>query len=150
MPFNWLISLVSGTLNTNWLIEIRSKMKTLWAFWLYKLLVLCELGVAQNNSGSICNVSYAGQRLSVPELCLSAQEAAARLLTRVVNFSLAENGSLIFKPLPPTRQVNVQVEDGSDRLKTWSILANSFIDTVRSGSLPYGTVYLWNVQLALL
>ena len=117
-------------------------MKPLWAFWLYKLLVLCELGVAQNNSGSICNVSYAGQDLSVPELCLSTQEAAARLLTRVVNFSLAENGSLIFKPLPPTQEVSVQVEDSSDRLKIWSNLANSFVDTVRSGSLPYGTVHL--------
>jgi len=117
-------------------------METFWTFWLYEVFVLCKLGVAQNNSGSSCNVLYAGQDLSVPELCLSAQEAAARLLTRAVNFSLADNGSLIFKPLPPTRQVSVQVEDGSGRLKTWSNLANSFIDTVRSGSLPYGTVYL--------
>ena len=115
-------------------------MRTLW---LYDFLVLCVLGVValagSNNSGSSCNISVTGQ-VTVPELCLSAQETTARLLSRVLNFTLAENGSLVFEPLPPTRQVVISMEmtDGSNRLKTWSNLANNFVDSVRSGSLPYG------------
>jgi len=105
----------------------------------YDLLVLCGLSgivLAGNNSDGSCNISL----VPVPELCLSAQETAARLLSQVLNFTLAENGSLVLKPLPPTRQVSLEVEDGSGRLKIWSNLANSFVDTVRSGSLPYGTI----------
>ncbi|XP_065919120.1 prominin-1-A-like isoform X2 [Dysidea avara] len=117
-------------------------MRTLW---LYDFLVLCVLGVValagSNNSGSSCNISVTGQ-VTVPELCLSAQETTARLLSRVLNFTLAENGSLVFEPLPPTRQVVISMEmtDGSNRLKTWSNLANNFVDSVRSGSLPYDII----------
>ena len=113
-----------------------AKMRTLL---FYNLLLLCGLGgivLAGNSSGSSCNISL----VSVPELCLTTQETAVRLHSQVLNFTLAENGSLVLKPLPATRQVNLEVEDGSGRLKTWSNLANSFVDTVRSGSLPYGTI----------
>ena len=114
-------------------------MRTLWLY----IFIICRLSraIAQNSSSSSssCNISLAGH-VSVPELCLSAQEAATRLLSRVLNFTLAENGSLIFEPLPHARQVNVEVEDESNGLKAWANLANSFVDSVRSGSLPYGNV----------
>jgi len=104
------------------------------ALWLY-LLVLSVVS-AQNNSGSSCNISLDGFT-SVPRLCLSAQQAAVRLVSDVVNFTLADNGSIIFEPLPPARVVNVAVDDDSDGLKAWANLANAFVDSVRSGSLPY-------------
>jgi len=101
------------------------------------LVVLCCLGlvVAAHNNDDSCDISLAGH-VSVPELCLSAQEAAARLVSRVVNFTLAESGSVIFRPLPSTRLV--EVNDKSDGLKGWANVANSFADGVCSGSLPYG------------
>jgi len=102
--------------------------------------------VAQNNSGSSCNISLAGQ-VSVPELCLSVQQAAAQLVSDVVNFTLADNGSIIFEPLPPARVVNVAVNDDSDGLKAWANLANAFVNAVRSGSLPYGNVCVSVVDL---
>jgi len=99
---------------------------------------LCILSKAlPQNSDNSCNVLFASQ-VSVPELCLSMQEAAARLLSGVLNFTLTENGSLVFKPLPPARQVFVEVKGGSNGLKAWANLANSFVDSVRSGGLPYG------------
>ncbi|XP_065919137.1 prominin-1-A-like isoform X2 [Dysidea avara] len=114
-------------------------MRTLWLY----IFIICRLSraIAQNSSSSSssCNISLAGH-VSVPELCLSAQEAATRLLSRVLNFTLAENGSLIFEPLPHARQVNVEVEDESNGLKAWANLANSFVDSVRSGSLPYDVI----------
>ena len=112
------------------------EMRTLWLYaFLVKLCILSR--VLPHDSGNSCNVSFAGQ-VSVPELCLSTQEAAVRLLSGVLNFTLAENGSLVFKPLPPSRQVFVEVKSGSNGLKAWANLANSFVDSVRSGGLPYG------------
>ena len=51
------------------------------------------------------------------------------------------NVRLEFEPLPENRQVDLEVVDNSDGLKGWSRLANSFVDSVRSGSLPYGRVH---------
>ena len=109
--------------------------------YLLHVLVLCSLGVvlAAQKSDNSCDISLAGH-MSVPELCLSVQEAAARLVSRVVNFTLTENGSIIFQPLPPARFVDMN--DESDGLKGWANLANSFVDGVRSGSLPYGKAYI--------
>ena len=107
---------------------------------LWYSLVLCSFAVVSaQNSGSSCDISLAGL-VSVPELCLSAQEEAARSVSEVVNFTLAENGSVIFEPLPPARVVIVAVNDNSDGLKAWANLANAFVDGVRSGSLPYDGV----------
>ena len=100
----------------------------LWAC----LVALCSLGVV-----SSCNISLGGHN-SVPDLCLSIQEEAARLVSTILNFTLAENGSIIFASLPPTREVSVSVNDDSDGLRGWTNIANSFVDSVRSGSLPYG------------
>ncbi|XP_065919096.1 prominin-1-like isoform X2 [Dysidea avara] len=106
------------------------------------LLVLCSLDIVlavQNTGNNNCDISLAGH-VSVPELCLSAQKAAARLVSRIVNFTLAENGSVIFQPLPPARVVSVEVNGESGGLKGWANLANSFVDGVRSGSLPYDVI----------
>ncbi|XP_065919098.1 prominin-1-A-like [Dysidea avara] len=105
-------------------------MMVLWAC----LVALCSLGVV-----SSCNISLGGHN-SVPDLCLSIQEEAARLVSTILNFTLAENGSIIFASLPPTREVSVSVNDDSDGLRGWTNIANSFVDSVRSGSLPYDVI----------
>ena len=106
-------------------------MKMLWAC----LVALCSSGLALGQTS--CNISLGGHS-SAPELCLSIQEEAARFASKILNFSLAENGSITFTSLPPTRVVNATVNDDSDGLRGWTNIANSFVDSVRSGSLPYG------------
>ena len=106
-------------------------MEMLWAC----LIVLCSSGLALGQIS--CNISLGGHS-SVPELCLSMQEEAARAASKRLNFSLAENGSITFTSLPPARIVDIQVTDDSDGLSGWTSIANSFVDSVRSGSLPYG------------
>lgn len=114
--------------------------------WLHLFVITWSFSrsLAQNNNGSSCHdASLPGQvdgrKISVPELCLSVQETATPL-SRALNFTLAENGSLVLEPLPPARQVSVDVEEKSDGLKPWANLANSFVDSVRTGSLPYGII----------
>ena len=104
------------------------------ALWLCLLAVLSGSGACSD-----CDISLAGQA-SVPEFCLSAQaEEAAQSFSGVLNFTLAENGSLMFEPLPPARKVSVEVksDNNANGLKNWAKLANSFIGSVWSGSLPY-------------
>jgi len=111
----------------------------LWAC----VATLCSLGLVVGQPSS-CNISLGGHD-SVPELCFSLQEEAVRLVSesRKINFTLADNGSIMFESLPPTRGVTVEVNDESDGLRGWTNIANSFVDSVRSGSLPYGmTVYV--------
>ncbi|XP_065919097.1 prominin-1-A-like [Dysidea avara] len=108
-------------------------MKVLWAC----LVALCSCSLGLVDSQTSCNISLGGHD-SVPELCLSIQEEAA--VSTVLNFTLAENGSIIFASLPPTRQVSVSVNDDSDGLRGWTSIANSFVDSVRSGSLPYDII----------
>ena len=111
------------------------------ALWLY-LLALCSLGVvlAQNDNNT-CDISLGGFS-SVPQMCDSIQREVAEMLQEMLNFSLADNGSIIFAPLPAARLVHIEVNDNSDGLKGWANLANAFVDSVRSGSLPYGNVFI--------
>ena len=53
-----------------------------------------------------------------------------------------DNGTLSFPPLPPgADNINPSYDPA---LKVWYDLASSFIDAVRSGSLPYGEgLILW-------
>ena len=115
-------------------------MKVLWAC----LVALCSCSLGLVDSQTSCNISLGGHD-SVPELCLSIQEEAA--VSTVLNFTLAENGSIIFASLPPTRQVSVSVNDDSDGLRGWTSIANSFVDSVRSGSLPYGMSMTYQIAL---
>ncbi|XP_065919451.1 prominin-1-A-like [Dysidea avara] len=109
------------------------------ALWLY-LLALCSLGVvlAQNDNNT-CDISLGGFS-SVPQMCDSIQREVAEMLQEMLNFSLADNGSIIFAPLPAARLVHIEVNDNSDGLKGWANLANAFVDSVRSGSLPYDVI----------
>lgn len=109
------------------------KMRVLW---LYTSLALFSLGVALGQNDT-CDISL-GEFDSVPAMCQSAQKLAAQLVADVLNFSLAANGSIMFTPLPRARVVTLEVNDDSDGLKAWANLANAFVDSVRSGSLPYG------------
>lgn len=116
-------------------VKIIFRFVEMKALWLYPL-ALCSLSVvlAQNNNDT-CDISLGGFD-SVPRMCESLQRRAAGFL----NFTLADNGSIIFIPLPPARIANIEVNDDSDGLKGWANLANAFVDSVRSGSLPYGNV----------
>ena len=107
------------------------------------MLLCCLISkvLAAQTSSSSCDISLAGQ-VSVPELCLSAQQAAAQLVSRTVNFSLLDNGSISFEPIPAIRAVTLEVNKESGGLNGWANLANAFVDGVRSGGLPYGTVII--------
>ena len=102
--------------------------------WLSTLLVFgSSLVIAQSNSGT-CDIN---RGTTVPQLCRSSLE---RLFSpRRLNFTL--NGSVVeFEQLPENRQVEIEIDDNSDGLDAWANLANAFVDSVRSGSLPYGKV----------
>ena len=98
------------------------------ALWLSTLLVFgSSIVIAQ-----VCDVE---RSMSVPQLCVSSLER--RFTSRRLNFTI--NGSVLtFEPLPENRQVDIEVDDNSDGLESWANLANAFVDSVRSGSLPYG------------
>jgi len=118
------------------IVGCKGSMLKMKALWLYPL-ALCSLGVVL--AQDTCDISLGGAE-SVPQMCESLQQRAADLVQRILNFTLADNGSIIFERLPPARIVNVEVDDDSDGLKAWANLANAFVDSVRSGSLPYGNV----------
>ena len=102
------------------------------ALWLSTLLVFgSSLVIAQSNSGT-CDIR---RGMTVPQICRASLESS--FSPRRLNFTL--NGSVLeFEPLPENRQVEIEVDDNSDGLDAWANLANSFVDGVRSGSLPYG------------
>lgn len=105
-------------------------MKGLWLSTL--LLLASSFVIAQNNAGT-CNITL-NRNTTVPQFCYSIVE---RRFQGRPNFTL--NGSvLVFDPLPENRQVEIEIDDNSDGLEAWSNLANAFVDSVRSGSLPYG------------
>lgn len=105
--------------------------------WLSTLLVFSSsLVIAQRSSGS-CNITL-DRGTTVPQLCYSLLRSLYP--GRAINFTLTDESELIFTPLPENRQVEVEVDDNSDGLESWSNLANAFVDSVRSGSLPYGKV----------
>lgn len=103
--------------------------------WLLTLLVLgSSLVVAQSNSGT-CD-SRLDRGTTVPQFCY--QLVQSQFNQRQLNFSLVNDSELVFTPLPENRQIDVEIDDNSDGLESWSNLANAFVDSVRSGSLPYG------------
>ena len=104
------------------------------ALWLSTLLVFCSsLVIAQSNSRT-CDITL-NRGTTVPQFCRASLETI--FSPRRLNFTL--NGSVLeFEQLPENRQVEIEIDDNSDGLQAWANLANSFVDSVRSGSLPYG------------
>lgn len=87
--------------------------------------------------GSTCNVTL---DTTVPQFCYASLEGGiprGRLNFTIV-YESNSSVSLRFEALPENRQVNLEVVDDSDGLKGWASVANSFVDSVRGGSLPYG------------
>ena len=104
--------------------------------WLSTLLVFGSSLVIAQSSGS-CD-SRLDRGTTVPQFCYALLQSLYP--GRAINFTLTDESELIFTPLPENRQVEVEVDDNSDGLESWSNLANAFVDSVRSGSLPYGKV----------
>ena len=103
--------------------------------WVALLLACCSTFVAAQS-----NTCYFRLDTTVPEFCYATLQN--RLPQGRLNFTLVNgtnrNVTLEFAPLPENHQVELEVVDNSDGLKAWANLANSFVDGVRSGSLPYG------------
>ena len=113
-----------------------SKLKVLWLSTLF--VAFDSSSVAQNNSGT-CEITM-DRGTTVPQFCLSslgggpALEGPFSLQINWLNFTL--NGSaLVFTPLPEDRQNEVEEIENS---KSWADLANILVDSIGSGSLPYG------------
>ena len=105
------------------------------ALWLSTLLVFgSSIVIAQSNSGT-CDIRL-DRGTTVPQMCRALLED--RFSPRRLNFTFLNESVLEFEPLPENRQVEIEVDDNSDGLDAWANLANSFVDSVRSGSLPYG------------
>jgi len=105
------------------------------ALWLSTLLLFVSSVTAQTNSTD-CNITL-DRDDTVPQLCYAYIQAQFR--GRKLNFTVT-NEMLNFEPLPENRQVAIQIDENSDGLEAWANLANAFVDSVRSGSLPYGNV----------
>ena len=115
-----------------------SKMKK--ALW---FAVLAPFIIAQSIPAETCDVTLDGNRdTTVTQFCLSSLER--RFSTKgKLNFTL--NGSiLVFTPLPENRQVEIRIRDGSDGLEAWANLANAFVDSIASESLPYEGKYSYS------
>ena len=103
--------------------------------WSYLLVgALFSAVCAMNNCERSCDLSL-NDSVSVLEFCFSEHKATENF----TNFTLAENGSIIFKPLPQAGQVSVEVNKNMYETKGFGLanLANSFVNFVKSGSLPY-------------
>ena len=100
-------------------------------------LTCCSKFVVAQSTPNTCYITL---DTTVPEFCYSTLQN--RLSRGRLNFTLVNgtntNVTLEFEPLPENHQVELEVVDSSDGLKAWANLANSFVDGVRSGSLPYG------------
>ena len=105
-------------------------MKALWL----STLLLVSLSLVNSRT---CDITLERDS-TVPGLCYRLVEyQLANDSRRNLNFSLTNDSELIFEPLPENRQVEIEIDDNSDGLESWSNLANAFVDGVRSGSLPY-------------
>ena len=106
-----------------------SMMKVLWFS-----VVLAFTVMAQSIISETCDITL-NRETTVTQFCLSSLER--RFSTKgKLNFTL--NGSvLLFTPLPGNRQVEIKIHDNSDGLEAWANLANAFVDSVASESLPY-------------
>ena len=90
--------------------------------------------------------SYTRLDTTVSQFCYTT--LLNRFAYKRLNFTIVTTGSpntgaaLEFEPLTDNRQVDVEVVDDSDGLKAWTSLANSFVDGVLDGGLPYGKVII--------
>ena len=119
--------------------DMKSRLTALWLLvpWIGSLSLS---GLAESNSGLTCDITMNGGTTTVPQFCLSSlgggplEESSSLLISRL-NFTL--NGSVLtFAPLPENRQNEIEIDDNS---KTdWADLANAIVDSIGSGSLPYG------------
>ena len=106
-----------------------SKLKVLWLSTLF--VAFGSSSVAQNDSGT-CEITM-DRGTIVPQFCRSSLGGGPAFFPQL-NFTL--NGSVLaFTPLPENRQNEVEEIDDS---KTWADLANIFVDSIGSESLPYG------------
>ena len=109
---------------------ITSKMKTLW---LSAIIMFISISPSVSET---CDITLDDNRdTTVTQFCLSSLER--RFSTKgKLNFTL--NGSvLVFTRLPENHQVEIKIRDDSDGLEAWANLANAFVDSVASESLPY-------------
>lgn len=113
------------------------------ALWLSTLLVFGSSVVIAQNNAENCNITL---DTTVPRSCLAFVKEK---LGRRPNFDLTNDSELEFNPLPENRQVEIEIDDNSDGLEAWADLANSFVDSVRSGSLPYGKIVLHTTIAAM-
>ena len=111
-------------------------MKALWLSVLIFTFVVPS--VVQNIAGT-CDIKLKDRDSTVTQFCLSALEK------RFSPLNLNFNGSLlVFTPLPDNHQVEIKIHDGSDGLEPWANLANDFVDSLTSESLPYGKIRMFN------
>ena len=116
-----------------------SKTKMKKALWFAVLGFI----IAQSIPAETCDVTLDDNReTTVTQFCLSSLEK--RFSTKgKLNFTL--NGSvLLFTPLPENRQVEIKIHDDSDGLEAWANLANAFVDSIASESLPYEGKYSYS------
>ena len=118
--------------------DMTSRLKALWLLmpWIGSLSLS---GLAESNSGLTCDITM-DEDTTVPQFCLSSLgggplEGPFSFQISRLNFTF--NGSVLtFAPLPENRQNVVEIDDNS---KTdWADLANAIVDSIGSGSLPYG------------
>ena len=105
------------------------------ALWFSAVLSLIAQSISET-----CDITLDDNRDStITQFCLSSLER--RFSTKgKLNFTL--NGSvLVFTPLPENRQVEIKIHDDSDGLEAWANLANAFVDSLSSESLPYEGKY---------
>ena len=107
-------------------------MKALW----FSAILAFTVSIVQSISKT-CDITLDDNRdTTVTQFCLSSLGRRFESTKRRLNFTL--NGSvLVFTPLPENRQVEIKIHDDSDGLEAWANLANAFVDSVTSESLPY-------------
>ena len=118
----------------------------LWSNILF--LLCCTIIVTAQSVPPMANdtCSYARLDTTVSQFCYTT--LLNRFAYKRLNFTIVTTGSpntgaaLEFEPLTDNRQVDVEVVDDSDGLKAWTSLANSLVDSVLDGGLPYGKVII--------
>ena len=117
----------------------------LWSNILF--LLCCTIIVTAQSVPPMANdtCSYARLNTTVSQFCYTT--LLNRFAYKRLNFTIVTTGSpntgaaLEFEPLTDNHQVDrVEVVDDSDGLKAWTSLANSLVDSVLDGGLPYGKV----------
>ena len=118
----------------------------LWSNILF--LSCCTIIVTAQSAPPMANdtCSYARLGTTVSQFCYTTllnRFAYKRLNFTIVTTGLPNTGAALeFEPLIDNHQVDVEVVDDSDGLKAWASLANSLVDSVLDGGLPYGKVII--------